>query len=76
MRPSQKIGMETPNSDTVMMTLSNAECGLMAASTPSGTPRSEAMASAASESCNVTGKASNTSWKAGSLVRNDLPKSP
>jgi hypothetical protein len=33
MRPSQKIGMETPNSDTVMTMLSKTELGLMAANT-------------------------------------------
>ena len=74
--PSQKIGIEMPNSDTVMIALSKAECGLMAAKTPSGTPTSEAMTSEASASWIVTGKASQTSLKAGSLVRSDRPKSP
>ncbi len=76
MRPSQKIGIETPKSDTVMTVLSKRESGQIAAKTPHGTPIATATMRAATESWMVTGKAFHTSSKARWLLRSDMPKSP
>ena len=75
-RPSQKIGIETPKSVAVIRTLSHRPPGRVDATTPTGTPTTIAMSRAARASCSVTGKALNTSASAESLLRSDVPKSP
>ena len=56
-RPSQKIGIDTPNRVSVITTASKRDPCRIAASTPTGTPHRLASSSDASASCSVTGNA-------------------
>ena len=75
-RPSQKIGIDTPNRVSVITTVSKREPCRTAASTPTGTPHRLASSSDASASCNVTGNAVSTSSSAGRLLWIEMPRSP
>ncbi len=75
-RPSQKIGIDTPNRVSVITTASKRDPCRIAASTPTGTPHRLASSSDASASCSVTGNPVSTSSSAGRLLWIETPRSP
>ena len=76
MMPSQKLGNETPKSDTAEPMVSQTLPRRTAASTPSGMATARATASAPAVSCSVGPSRSTMSVATGSFVLNDRPRSP
>ncbi len=75
-RPSQKLGMATPSSATIIATTSSHELRPRAASRPSGTPRPIATSMLASASWPVLPMFSVISAATGRRLRMDVPRSP
>ncbi len=63
--PSQKIGMETPMRDPIMLAASHTELRREAAIIPAGTPMSTATNMALRASSMVAGKRCFNSWAIG-----------
>ena len=76
MIPSQKFGVDRPQSATPLAIQSQARSFFTAATTPAGMPIRQAMTKAIVPSCSVTGSFSSTSSETGRWMRIDSPKSP
>ena len=76
MMPSQKLGKDTPNSDTAEPSVSHTVPRRTAATTPRGTATVRATSSAPPVSCSVGPRRSAIRPATGSPVLNDRPKSP
>ena len=75
MMPSQKLGMDMPDSAAMLAPISTA-CPRTAATMPIGMPTSSAKSIAMAASCSVTGSFWPISVVTGTSVRSDLPRSP
>ena len=76
MIPIQKLGIDCPSMDIVVIDPSHAVPRLMAASTPRGIARRSANTMAKRVSSMVAGSASRTISMAGCRYESDWPKSP
>jgi hypothetical protein len=75
-RPSQKTGIDTPRSETVIVTASVGEPRRVAATVPSGTPNKRPTSMAAMANSTVAGKRTASSAATGRLLKMDRPRSP
>ena len=76
MMPSQKFGVEMPNSAMPLATQSTGRSRRTAERTPAGTPISTAIRKAMTASWKVTGSFARISCATGSRMRQEKPKSP
>ena len=76
MMPSQKLGMDMPDSAAMLAPISTGLPLRTAATMPIGMPTSSAKSMAMAASCSVTGSFWPISVVTGTSVRSDLPRSP
>jgi hypothetical protein len=76
MKASQKVGAETPTSETARATWSIHESRFIAASTPSGRPNSSEIRKARVESSTVAGAYCVMSSITGRCEEIEMPRSP
>ena len=74
--PSQKFGVERPQSANAFAPRSQAVPRPTAAATPAGMPMTRAIAIASSASSTVTGSFCSTRSSTGCWLRTDSPRSP
>ena len=75
-RPNQKLGMETPNNEISVATVSTQVFLRMAEIVPSVTPKMTANSMADIASAMVDPASILMSYRTGRCVRTDCPKSP